>query len=85
MNGYNDKLSVLVRHVLEKVKGVVVNPKRLEVIKDEVCTILHLGKSWPYDNNYLGPSRMAEFLLGPVILSFRLLRSVHHGRMPMDN
>jgi insulysin len=37
MSGYNDKLSVLVRHVLEKAKGVVVNPKRLEVIKDEVC------------------------------------------------
>ena len=39
MNGYNDKMSVLVRHVLEKVKGLVVDPKRLAVVKEEVNTL----------------------------------------------
>lgn len=36
MNGYNDKMIVLVRHVLEKIKGVMVDPQRLAVIKEEV-------------------------------------------------
>jgi len=35
-SGYNDKMSALVGHVLEKVKALVVDPQRLEVIKDEV-------------------------------------------------
>lgn len=36
MNGYNDKMTVLVQHVLEKVKGLVVNPERLAVMKEQV-------------------------------------------------
>ena len=36
MNGYNDKMSVLVQHVLEKIKGLVVNPQRLTVMKEQV-------------------------------------------------
>lgn len=39
MNGYNDKMSVLVRHVLDKVKRLVVDPKRLAVVKEEVNTL----------------------------------------------
>jgi insulysin len=38
MNGYNDKMTVLVGHVLEKVKGLAVDPQRLAVIKDQVST-----------------------------------------------
>ena len=34
--GYNDKIPVLVGHVLEKVKGLVVDPQRLSVIKEQV-------------------------------------------------
>jgi len=37
MNGYNDKMSVLVQHVLEKLKGIIVNPERLAVMKEQVC------------------------------------------------
>jgi len=33
-SGYNDKISVLVGHVLEKVKGLVVDPQRLSVMKE---------------------------------------------------
>ncbi|KAF8798143.1 hypothetical protein BYT27DRAFT_7124234 [Phlegmacium glaucopus] len=36
MSGYNDKMSVLVRHILEKVKGLVVDPQRLSVKKEQV-------------------------------------------------
>ena len=36
MRGYNDKMAVLVKHVLEKIKGLVVNPVRLEVMKEQV-------------------------------------------------
>ena len=36
MSGYNDKMAVLVKHVLEKIKGLVVNPARLEVMKEQV-------------------------------------------------
>ncbi|KAF8965197.1 Metalloenzyme, LuxS/M16 peptidase-like protein [Flammula alnicola] len=48
MNGYNDKMSVLVRHVLEKVKGSVIDPKRLAVIKEEA------RREW--ENFFLGQS-----------------------------
>lgn len=36
MNGYNDKISVLAQHVLDKIKTLVVDPRRLEVIKESV-------------------------------------------------
>lgn len=36
MNGYNDKMPVLVQQVLEKGKGLIVDPERLAVIKEEV-------------------------------------------------
>lgn len=36
MNGYNDKLSVLVRHVLDKVNNIDIDAKRLDVVKEEV-------------------------------------------------
>jgi insulysin len=36
MNGYNDKMAVLVKHVLEKIKGLVVRPDRLAVMKEQV-------------------------------------------------
>ena len=43
--GYNDKIPVLVRHVLEKVKGLVVDPQRLSVMKEQVTFPLFLSKS----------------------------------------
>lgn len=43
MSGYNDKLSILVKHVLEKLKGLVVSPDRLAVMKEQVSAWqLHL-------------------------------------------
>ncbi len=36
MNGYNDKMSVLVKHILDKVKQIVVDPTRLAVMKEQV-------------------------------------------------
>lgn len=36
MSGYNDKMVVLVQHVLEKIKALAVNPERLAVMKEQV-------------------------------------------------
>jgi len=36
ISGYNDKLAVLMQHVLEKAKGLVVNPDRFAVITEEI-------------------------------------------------
>lgn len=36
MHGYNDKMEVLVRHVQEKLKGIVVRTDRLEIMKELV-------------------------------------------------
>lgn len=36
MQGYNDKMAVLARDVLEKAKGLVIDPRRLEVMKEQV-------------------------------------------------
>ena len=41
-SGYNDKLHVLLRDVLEKAKSLEVRAERLEVMKEEVCNILQL-------------------------------------------
>ena len=40
LSGYNDKMSVLLGHLLEKVKGLVVDPQRLSVIKEQVTFLL---------------------------------------------
>ena len=37
LHGYNDKLHVLAKDVLEKAKFLQVKPERLEVMKDQVC------------------------------------------------
>jgi len=36
LSGYNDKLHVLLQHILEKVKTLEVKPDRLEVMKEQV-------------------------------------------------
>jgi insulysin len=36
LSGYNDKLHVLAKHVLEKARSLVVNPERLEVMKEQL-------------------------------------------------
>lgn len=40
MSGYNDKLPLLARSVLEKAKALVVNPERLAIVKEEVCVLI---------------------------------------------
>ncbi|KAJ7112437.1 Metalloenzyme, LuxS/M16 peptidase-like protein [Mycena crocata] len=55
MNGFNDKMSVLVKHVLEKIKGVVVNADRLAVMKEQAKRDLEnffLGQSYSLSDYY---------------------------------
>lgn len=63
MNGYNDKMSVLVRHVLEKVKGLAADPKRLAVIKEEA------RREW--ENFFLGQSYSLSDYYGRYLLTER--------------
>lgn len=39
VNGYNDKLAVLIKHVLEKVKGLDIDPQRLAVMKEQASRL----------------------------------------------
>lgn len=41
VSGYNDKLHVLVRHILEKARNLEVEPDRLEVMKEQVFDSRH--------------------------------------------
>ncbi|KAJ7481222.1 Metalloenzyme, LuxS/M16 peptidase-like protein [Mycena galericulata] len=55
MNGFNDKMSVLVKHVLEKIKGIVVDPIRLAVMKEQAKRDLEnffLGQSYSLSDYY---------------------------------
>lgn len=63
MNGYNDKMSVLVRHVLEKVKGLAVDPQRLAVIKDQA------QRDW--QNFFLGHSYSISDYYGRYLMAAR--------------
>ena len=38
VSGYNDKLHVLAKHVLDKVKGIQVKADRLEIVKEQVLS-----------------------------------------------
>ena len=37
ISGYNDKLHVLAKHVLDRVKNIQVRAERLEIVKEQVC------------------------------------------------
>ena len=39
LSGYNDKLHVLAKTVLERAKNLKVDPDRLEVMKDQVSNV----------------------------------------------
>ncbi|KAJ7137711.1 insulin-degrading enzyme [Mycena epipterygia] len=55
MKGFNDKMSVLVKHVLEKIKGIVVDAGRLAVMKEQAKRDLDnffLGQSYVLSDHY---------------------------------
>lgn len=45
LDGYNDKLHVLARVVFEKIRSLQVDPKRFEIIKDQVRLLRHAHAS----------------------------------------
>jgi insulysin len=79
MSGYNDKMVVLVQHVLEKIKGLAVNPERLAVMKEQVsCTLLvlrlttedfYMKVKRDWENFYLGQSYSLSDYYGRYILT----------------
>ncbi|KAJ7632954.1 Metalloenzyme, LuxS/M16 peptidase-like protein [Roridomyces roridus] len=55
MVGYNDKMSVFVKAVLEKIKGIRINPDRLAVMKEQAKRDLEnffLGQSYSLSDYY---------------------------------
>ncbi|KAF5380968.1 hypothetical protein D9615_004092 [Tricholomella constricta] len=61
INGYNDKLIVLVKHVLEKVKRLDVDPQRLAVMKEQN------KREW--ENFFLGQSYSLSDYFGRYIMT----------------
>ncbi|KAG5637127.1 hypothetical protein H0H81_005656 [Sphagnurus paluster] len=60
VNGYNDKLAVLIKHVLEKVKGLDIDPQRLAVMKEQAkWENFFLGQSYSL-SDYFGRYIMTE-------------------------
>jgi len=43
LSGYNDKMAVLTRHVVQRLKDLVFKPERLEVMKEQVRYSLTLS------------------------------------------
>lgn len=49
-SGYNDKMPVLLEHILDRIKNLNINPERLEVMKEQVRNIIVL---WcPFDTRH---------------------------------
>ena len=46
--GYNEKAHVLLKHVLEKARTLVVDPHRFEVIKEQVSIFVPLQSNNPH-------------------------------------
>lgn len=44
VDGYNDKLAVLAQVVFEKMKTLIVDPKRFDIIKDQVSRVSRCAK-----------------------------------------
>lgn len=73
MNGYNDKMTVLVQHVLEKIKGLVVRPDRLAVMKEQVSLIANFTLTFIIDNVFDRRREIGTtFSLGSLI-AFRII------------
>lgn len=61
LGGYNDKMNLLTRHVLEKAKGLVVDGERLAVMKEQT------KRDW--ENIFLGPTYKMSDYYGIYLLS----------------
>ena len=78
LNGYNDKLHVLAKHVLERARNLKVSPDRLEVMKDQVrCTLLHEVLSTLIMRTTVGETGVRELFPRAAIPTFGLLCALH--------
>ncbi|PFH54234.1 hypothetical protein AMATHDRAFT_53111 [Amanita thiersii Skay4041] len=60
-NGYNDKMTVLVEHLLERIKRVSIDPKRLEVMREQT------KRAW--ENFFMGQSYHLSDYYGRYLLT----------------
>src|SRR5262245_48403431 len=61
LSGFNDKMGVLAMHILERIKSLVVDPTRLEIIKEQ------LKRDW--ENFFLGQSYKISDYYGKHLLA----------------
>ena len=82
-HGYNDKMSVLVENILDRIKNFTVNPERLEMMKEQVrvATLMCLF-SWTVNDS--GEKDMGKFLHEPILSVVWLLWKIPYGWKSMD-
>jgi Middle or third domain of peptidase_M16 len=87
ISGYNDKLHVLLRDVLEKAKSLEVRADRLVVIKEKVKDISQMRAGHlidALDIPHTDQTRLGEFFPRSELSTIGLLRTIHHEREAVD-
>lgn len=84
MHGYNDKMSVLVEHVLDRVKHLVIDPQRLIVLKEQVRYPVSLF-IFVFLNSITGEKGMGKLLPRAIIHTLRLLWTLFDDCKAVDS
>ena len=85
VSGYNDKLHVLLRDVLEKAKSLEVRAERLEVMKEKVCNISQPSIGIRSKFFCVDQARLGKLLPWSKLSIVGLLWTIHHERDAVDN
>lgn len=83
-SGYNDKLSTLVKHILQKARELEAKPDRLEIMK-ELVSMRVIYFSLAHSAGRTVGERVAQFLFRPVLHLIRLLWSLPTRRETVDH
>lgn len=87
LHGYNDKLHILARRLLEKIKNITISADKLAIIKEQVqfrSWLWHSFHNKDRINLATGDIVVAKFPPEPIIPNIELLRTIFTGRRAMD-
>lgn len=83
--GYNDKMAVLAKDILERARNLQVKEDRLNVMKEQVrFPARQCSPAECHDLLYTGQTRLGEFLPGTVISNIGLLWTLSICREGLD-
>ena len=85
VSGYNDKLHVLLRDVLEKAKSLEVRADRLDVMKEKVCNIHNFHQESAHISLCTDQTRLGKLFPWPKLSTVGLLWTIPHEREAVDN